>query len=74
MLNRKSVRNVSIEFQITIFKKINFLLFSRQTDYEAIRELLPNISFVSIPDTGHYLHVEKPNQFVDSVVQFLKSN
>ncbi|CAG2102789.1 unnamed protein product [Medioppia subpectinata] len=35
-------------------------------DYKAIRELIPNIQFECMAGTGHYLHVEKPNQFVDS--------
>ncbi|XP_054168219.1 protein ABHD11-like [Oppia nitens] len=46
--------------------------YVKKDDYNAIRELMPNVQIVSIPETGHYLHIEKPNHFIDCVISFMK--
>jgi len=42
------------------------------TDYDSIREKVPKAKFVSISGAGHYLHVEKPTEFIENVAAFLK--
>lgn len=37
----------------------------------AIKALFPNSRFAKIPDTGHWLHAEKPREFEASVAAFL---
>ena len=41
-------------------------------DYESILEKVPNGTFVVIQNAGHYLHVEKPNEFIEIVAKYLK--
>lgn len=41
-------------------------------DQDDIAELFLNSSFETIPDAGHWLHAEKPKEFSDIVLKFLK--
>lgn len=41
------------------------------TDHEAIREIFPKAEFVYIPDASHYVHAEKPREFLDVLNKFL---
>ena len=54
-----------------IYMGILFFLCSKE-DYNQIKEKLSRVHFVPIRDTGHYLHVEKTNEFVNHVVNFLR--
>lgn len=47
--------------------------FVRRCDYGIIHSAIPNVKIVEIKGTGHYLHIEKPEQFADCVVDFLES-
>jgi pimeloyl-ACP methyl ester carboxylesterase len=40
-------------------------------DEELIRSYFPNYKIVEL-ETGHWVQAEKPNEFVDAVIQFLK--
>ena len=43
-----------------------------QPDHHAtIRQLFPQASILLIPDAGHWLHAEKPAEFIDLVSRFL---
>lgn len=46
---------------------------TRRCDYGIIHSAIPNVKIVEIKGTGHYLHIEKPEQFADCVVDFLES-
>lgn len=37
-----------------------------------VRQLFPQAEIVTIPDAGHWVHVEKPKEFVDIVRNFLE--
>lgn len=46
--------------------------FLFETDLEFIRTLFPLARFETIPGAGHLVHVENPDRFVETVVNFLK--
>lgn len=43
-------------------------------DIPKIQGIFPKSSFVKITGAGHYLHVEKPKEFLDAVIPFLKES
>lgn len=45
--------------------------FVRDQDKDEIVKLFPKARFYSIPDGGHYLHVEKPKEFLNILVSCL---
>lgn len=45
--------------------------FLKRSDHEAIKQIFPKVKFDYIPDAGHWLHAEKPNEFLKLVTQFL---
>jgi pimeloyl-ACP methyl ester carboxylesterase len=44
-----------------------------EADRPGIRELFPRAQFESIPDAGHWVHAEKPEEFAGAVLRFLES-
>lgn len=46
----------------------NYLL---KEDQAAIEDMFPCAIFQGIEDAGHWVHAEKPNEFVDAVLKFL---
>ncbi|XP_063924965.1 sn-1-specific diacylglycerol lipase ABHD11-like isoform X2 [Zophobas morio] len=46
----------------------------QNSDHERILKLFPKAEFVSIEGTGHWLHSEKPKEFLDHTVKFLNKN
>ena len=51
--------------------KLILLIFCRVEDYPAIHKLFPKAEIKFIPDSGHWLHSEKPLEFVQTVTEFL---
>jgi pimeloyl-ACP methyl ester carboxylesterase len=47
--------------------------FFETRDKDSIRKFFPNVVFKSV-DAGHWIHAEKPDLFVSSVVDFLLGN
>jgi len=45
--------------------------FLNPADHEAVKQIFPLAKFDYIPDAGHWLHAEKPNEFLKLVIQFL---
>lgn len=43
----------------------------RKTDHPHIKKLFPNAEFVYIEGTGHWLHAEKPAEFLQICTKFL---
>jgi pimeloyl-ACP methyl ester carboxylesterase len=41
------------------------------TDQREIHKLFPKVSFITIPDAGHWVHAEKPAEFCEAVLNFL---
>jgi esterase len=48
--------------------------YIRAEDHAAFRALFPQISFVSIPRAGHWLHAENPEGFLAALKNFLVNN
>jgi len=46
-------------------------VFLKPTDHEAIRQIFPSVKFDYIPGAGHWLHAEKPHEFLKLVTLFL---
>jgi esterase len=42
-----------------------------ETDHESIREHFPNAEFTTIPEAGHWLHAEKPAEFLAVTLDYL---
>jgi len=49
------------------------VLFFRPSDYPEIFRLFPNATIDYVTGAGHWVHSEKPYEFLDMVLQFLKS-
>jgi len=45
----------------------------RPLDYPEIFRLFPNATIDHVAGAGHWVHSEKPYEFLDMVLQFLKS-
>jgi esterase len=43
-----------------------------EEDHKRIHELFPRVRFRSIPGAGHWVHAEKPAEFAEAVLNFLK--
>lgn len=37
-----------------------------------LEKVIPNVKHISIPNTSHWTHIDKPSYFVDTVTEFLK--
>jgi len=58
----------------TLFLKGENSGYISSEDNELIRSHFPNSEIVIISNAGHWLHVENPIDFYDSVVNFIKKN
>lgn len=45
--------------------------FLKPSDHDAIKQIFPSAKFDYIPGAGHWLHAEKPNEFLKLITQFL---
>jgi pimeloyl-ACP methyl ester carboxylesterase len=57
--------------QPTLFirgEKSDYIL---DTDFDSIHRIFPQSTIVSIPEAGHWVHAEKPNELMKNVVSFL---
>lgn len=60
-----------------IFEKPTLLVRGEKSNYVdesalgELRQHFPNLIVESIPGANHYLHVEKPNEFLDATINFL---
>lgn len=46
--------------------------YIRKDDHDAIRKCFPSAEFEYIPDAGHWVHAEKPKEFVDVLTKFIE--
>ena len=49
----------------------NYILDS---DFDAIKQHFPKVEFNTIPNVGHWLHAEKPQEFLELTLKFLKKD
>ena len=45
--------------------------YIKETDVELIESHFPDFEIVEIPESGHWVHAENPDQFFDKVIRFL---
>jgi len=55
-----------------IILTIHFYNF-REPDYEEIRKRFPHSTITYIPDAGHFVHSEKPTEFLEAALEFILS-
>ena len=41
------------------------------TDIESLKNQFSSVRFTEVPEAGHWIHAQKPQEFFDSVLQFL---
>jgi len=77
----KNSREISDFPEIKTISKTNTLfLFGAESEYSVesqkgcISKLFSNTQFMEIKEAGHWLHSEKPKDFLEIVTNFLKSN
>ena len=51
-----------------------FLCFNSEKEYPEIRRLFPDSRINHIPDAGHWVHAEKPLEFVELVTSFINQD
>ena len=39
-------------------------------DIPMIKEIYPDASIIDIPDAGHWLHVERPDEFMEAAILY----
>ncbi len=79
----KSSMNNLRDFPISnsnIYEKPVLCIYGQKSNYvtkenmKHFRQFFPNVIFVQIKNTGHWLHAEKPNDFVEKIVNYLILN
>lgn len=48
--------------------------FSSESDVPPMKKLFPKLQDVEIEDAGHWLHSEKPHEFLKHTLAFLNAN
>jgi pimeloyl-ACP methyl ester carboxylesterase len=56
----------------TLFIKGERSNYIKEEDEQAIQKIFPNSTMHAITDAGHWVHVEKPKEFLETVLEFLK--
>ena len=46
--------------------------YLKKEDHERIKKLFPTAEFKYIPEAGHWVHVDKPVEFLNTVNAFIK--
>lgn len=50
---------------------IDFTMVARPSHHSAIRRLFPQTQIQTVPNAGHWVHSDKPQDFMDAVISFL---
>jgi pimeloyl-ACP methyl ester carboxylesterase len=48
--------------------------YVNESNHDDIKKLFPKVEFISIPKSGHWVHAENPNAFIDAIVDFIEKN
>jgi pimeloyl-ACP methyl ester carboxylesterase len=56
----------------TLFMRGERSNYINEKDLADIEKRFPNYKLVTIPGSGHWIHAEKPNEFFDEVMKFIK--
>ncbi|GHB54800.1 alpha/beta fold hydrolase [Persicitalea jodogahamensis] len=55
----------------TLFMRGALSWYIKDEDWKEIQEMFPNAELATIPKSGHWVHAERPNQFVEVLEEFL---
>lgn len=72
---RRHAGKIPIECALTYLLYCLFLLlfpFSSE-DYPEIQRLFPYADIQYIPDASHWIHADKPLEFISSIITFVQS-
>ncbi|MFC5409077.1 alpha/beta fold hydrolase [Larkinella bovis] len=68
------LRNVRIVTEPTLFIRGGDSRYIREEDQAEIKRLFPNSTLETIEGAGHWVQAEKPAEFVDVLMRFLKND
>lgn len=72
MLQVPTLDNAVFEGQ-TLFINGDRSQYVSRDHSEAILKVFPNAEFAWIKDSGHLLHIDKPNEFCEKIITFLEN-
>ena len=67
----EGLQNVSLFEKPTLFIRGELSNYIIKSDYKNIQEIFPNSSIQTIQNSGHWVHAEKPSEFLTLVTSFL---
>ncbi len=70
-VGKASNQNANFDHE-TLFIRGGKSDYIQDSDLNMINSIFPKAKLETITDAGHWLHAEKPNEFYDSVIKFLK--
>lgn len=75
----KNYNNIGIEvpnassMANTLFIRGERSDYITESDLNDIKQRFPNYNLVTIPDAGHWVHAERPTEFFEEVIKFIKA-
>jgi len=57
-----------------LFLKYIIFIPTRPKDHGLIRRIFTDCDFQYVPDAGHWVHSEKPHEFLEIVLKFINNN
>lgn len=51
-----------------------FFFLLRKSDFPKVQKLFPNSELKYVKGAGHWVHSQKPNEFLELVLDFLKTD
>lgn len=70
--HNNETKNCILFFNIVQIKQCSNFNY-REDDHEGILKLFPKSEFKYVEDAGHWVHSEKPVEFLDLVCKFLNN-
>lgn len=61
---------------IALFFNFSFdnFFFFRKEDEKGIKKYFPKAKFTYIPDAGHWVHADKPQEFLKIIISFMQNS
>ena len=56
----------------SLFIRGGYSNYISEDDFSDIRVRFPNAEFITIAEAGHWIHAEKPKEFFDAVMEFIR--
>lgn len=62
---------LSLPSSLSPYLSIGFTMVARPSHHSEIRRLFPQAQIQTVPNAGHWVHSDKPQDFMDAVTSFL---